>query len=55
MCYVIRYWTFTGFDAVNNLNRAASNPRVSAPVGSEKGTGTSREADGFMVNEIDDF
>ena len=59
MCYVIRYWSYAGLDAVDNLNRAAANPRAAQGNGNgkenEKGTGTAHEADGFIVNDIDDF
>ena len=58
MCYVIRYWSYAGLKAVDELNRAATAaPRSATPVAPapKKTTGAAHEADGFKVNDIDDF
>ena len=53
MCCVIRYWSYAGLDAANNLNRPPK-PRPQGN-GNVKGTGKAYKADGFKVNDIDDF
>ena len=52
LCFVVRAWTYAGLDAVNSMNRPVAKNRGAVP---EKGSGTSAEMDGFLVNDIDDF
>ena len=52
VCYVVRAWTYAGFDAVKTMNCSASGKGGSV---SEKKTGVSAEMDGFLVNDVDDF
>ncbi|MGN0844005.1 MAG: DUF6844 domain-containing protein [Kiritimatiellia bacterium] len=52
LCYVVRAWTYAGFDAVNAFNRPSTGNRGSVQ---EKKAGVSADMDGFLVNDIDDF
>lgn len=53
MCYVIRCWSYSGFDAANSLNGVKPSPTSAAQP--KQGGGKPADQDGFLVNDVDDF